>query len=68
MRGKGKAIIDFMPVVEDLQKVDTISDKFEKIGMNILESLALPADGIYAKAEMNGRIKYTFLRQTIHGK
>lgn len=33
---KAKPIIDIMPVVEDLQKVDTISDKFEKIGYEYL--------------------------------
>lgn len=46
---KAKPIIDIMPVVEDLQKVDTISDKFEKIGYEYLGEFGIAGQTVFTQ-------------------
>ena len=59
---KAKPIIDIMPIVVDIQKVDSVASEFEKSDMNIGANSVYRAEGTCAKAAMKGPTKFISLK------
>lgn len=61
---KAKPIIDIMPVVHNIDKVDALAKEFEKVGYEYLGEFGIKGRRYLRRAEMSAPIKSIFLKKT----